>query len=141
MRRWLAGALLALLSMTPAMAATLVVRTEGLAGGQGEVKVAVCARSFDEAGCPYGASRAPAGPAEEFVFEDLAPGRYAVAVYHDINGNGQLDKIPPGLPTEPYGFSNDIGRLRPPRFEAALVGVPEGRTTVVISVRRLLGSP
>ena len=44
------------------------------------------------------------------MFDDLAPARYAVAVYHDVNGNGRLDTVPPGLPTEPYGFSNDVGR-------------------------------
>ena len=76
---------------------------------------------------------------EEFVFEGLTPGHYAVAVFHDVNGNGELDMIPPGLPTEPYGFSNDVGRFRPPDFKAALVGVGEGRTTVVVNLGRLFG--
>jgi uncharacterized protein (DUF2141 family) len=124
---------------TPAAAATLVVRAEGIGSGEGQLMVAVCNRSFDEAGCPLGSSRKPLGMAEEFVFEGLTPGRYAIAVFHDLNGNGELDMIPPGLPTEPYGFSNDVGRFRPPDFEAALVGVGEGRTTVVVNLGRLFG--
>jgi uncharacterized protein (DUF2141 family) len=36
---------------------------------------------------------------------DLPVGRYAVAVYHDLNDNGKLDKNVLGIPKEPYGFS------------------------------------
>jgi uncharacterized protein (DUF2141 family) len=53
-------------------------------------------------------------------FENLAPGRYAVILFHDENANGKLDKNFFGVPTEPYGFSNDAeGLLGPPGFEAA----------------------
>jgi uncharacterized protein (DUF2141 family) len=122
-----------------AAAATLVVRAEGIGSTEGELKVAVCDQGFDESGCPLGSSRAPTAAVEEFTFEELSPGRYAVAVYHDVNGNGRLDTVPPGLPTEPYGFSNDVGRFRPPSFDAALVGIGEGSTTVVVDVRPFLG--
>jgi uncharacterized protein (DUF2141 family) len=40
-------------------------------------------------------------------FEDIPPGRYAMAVVHDENMNGKLDTSWFGLPTEGYGFSND----------------------------------
>jgi uncharacterized protein (DUF2141 family) len=130
---------LALAAPAAASAATLVVRAEGIQGTAGEVKVTVCDKGFDEAGCKLGAWRAPTGPAEEFVFEDVAPGRYAVAAYHDADGDGELDKIPPGIPTEPYGFSNEVGRLGIPSFQKALVEVGEGRTTVVVRLARFLG--
>jgi len=127
-----------LLASSPATAATLVVRAEGVEPLRGTVKVAVCARGFSEAGCPWGASRPARTPTEEVVFEDVPPGRYAVAAYQDVNGNGELDKVPPGIPTEPYAFSNDVGRLAPPSFERALVEVGEGRTVVAVRLRRLL---
>ena len=41
------------------------------------------------------------------AFDDLPPGTYAVAVVHDENGNGRLDKNFLGLPTEGYGVSNN----------------------------------
>jgi uncharacterized protein (DUF2141 family) len=138
MRRILLPAAL-VLAAAPASAATLVVRTEGIQGTNGEVKVAVCDKSFDEAGCKLGAWRAPTGPAEEFVFENVAPGRYAVAAYHDADGDGELDRIPPGIPTEPYGFSNEVGRVGIPSFQKALVEVGEGRTTVVVRLANFLG--
>lgn len=46
------------------------------------------------------------------------PGRYVLAAYHDVNGNGKLDTNFFGAPAEPYGF-NVIppSKWRAPRFE------------------------
>jgi len=69
------------------------------------------------------------------TFQGLAPGRYAVAVYQDLNRNGKLDKNFLGLPTEPYGFSRDArGSLGPPSFDAAAVDIP-ATAKVVINLR------
>jgi uncharacterized protein (DUF2141 family) len=38
---------------------------------------------------------------------ELPPGTYAVSSFHDVNGNGKMDKNLLGIPTEPYGFSNN----------------------------------
>lgn len=43
----------------------------------------------------------------EFTFKKLAHRTYAIAVFHDLNSNGKLDKNALGLPLEPYGFSNN----------------------------------
>jgi uncharacterized protein (DUF2141 family) len=40
------------------------------------------------------------------VFPGLEAGRYAAIVFHDINGNGQLEHNVLRLPAEPLGFSN-----------------------------------
>ena len=53
-------------------------------------------------------------------FEDIPPGKYALAVIHDENMNGKLDTTGLGLPTEGYGFSNDVkGLFGAPAFSAA----------------------
>ncbi|MDD2466411.1 MAG: DUF2141 domain-containing protein [Desulfobulbus sp.] len=53
-------------------------------------------------------------------FEDIPPGRYAMAVVHDENMNGKLDTNLIGIPTEGYGFSNDAkAMLGAPSFSAA----------------------
>ena len=50
----------------------------------------------------------------------LRPGEYAVSVFHDVNDNGKLDKNFLGIPTEPYGFSNNVkGTFGPPKFADA----------------------
>ncbi len=65
----------------------------------------------------------------------VKPGAYAIAVFHDANGNGRLDRSLIGLPGEPYGFSNDVGRHGPPDFGAARIVVREPSTTIVIPIR------
>jgi len=52
------------------------------------------------------------------VLKGLPEGRLALSLYHDANGNGRLDMDGRGMPTEPYGFSNNaIGEYGPPTFE------------------------
>ncbi len=53
-------------------------------------------------------------------FNDIAPGRYAIAAIHDENRDGELTTNMMGLPKEGYGFSNDAkGMFGAPAFEAA----------------------
>jgi uncharacterized protein (DUF2141 family) len=42
------------------------------------------------------------------VLTNLDPGQYAIILFHDENGNGKLDRNALGVPTEPYGFSNNV---------------------------------
>ena len=48
---------------------------------------------------------------------NLAPGEYALCVYHDINSNGELDTNLVGIPKEPFGFSNYDGKSVPGNFK------------------------
>lgn len=53
-------------------------------------------------------------------FEDIPPGKYALAVIHDENMDGKLDTNWLEIPTEGYGFSNDAkATLGAPSFSAA----------------------
>lgn len=51
----------------------------------------------------------------------LRPGQdYAIAVFHDRNNNGKLDKNFFGAPSEAYGFSNNVRNMfSAPSFEQA----------------------
>jgi uncharacterized protein (DUF2141 family) len=114
--------------------ATLVIRAEGVEPG-GMVYAGVCDRSFDEATCPYKDREPARAGIVEFTLRNVKPGTYAVAVFHDLNGNARLDRNFIGLPSEPYGFSNDVGRRGPPNFEGALITVKEPSTTVRVTIR------
>jgi uncharacterized protein (DUF2141 family) len=60
------------------------------------------------------------------AFDDLPPGRYAVAVYHDENANHSFDQGIFGIPLEDYGFSNNARVFfAPPSFDAAAFDVAE----------------
>jgi uncharacterized protein (DUF2141 family) len=41
------------------------------------------------------------------VYESVPYGSYAVTVHHDINNNGKMDRNILGMPTEPFGLSNN----------------------------------
>jgi uncharacterized protein (DUF2141 family) len=69
------------------------------------------------------------------LIDALAPGRYAVAVYVDRNGNGKLDRGLFGKPTEPYGFSNGGGMFGPPDFADAVIDVADTENTIRIDLR------
>lgn len=56
------------------------------------------------------------------VLKDLPAGPLALSLYHDANANGKLDMNAMGIPTEPYGFSNNAsGSFGPPKFEQAVL--------------------
>jgi uncharacterized protein (DUF2141 family) len=70
------------------------------------------------------------------VFPDVPAGRYALAVYADLNDNQKLDLNLMRIPKEPYGFSRDArNAFTPPSFEQAAFEVPEGGTLQKISLK------
>jgi uncharacterized protein (DUF2141 family) len=74
------------------------------------------------------------GRRAQCVFFGLPPGEYAVAAFHDENGNDDLDQGAFGVPTEGTGASNDArGFMGPPPYEGArfqLTGAPVHRLTI-----------
>lgn len=60
-------------------------------------------------------------------FEALTAGAYGLKVFHDVNGNGELDVNGFGIPREPYAFSNNAPvRFGPPSWAAAAFTVDGG---------------
>ncbi len=69
-------------------------------------------------------------------FDQVSPGVYAIAVFFDENGNGELDKNFLGIPKEVYGFSNNIIPLtRSATFKEASFIVAASAETIVIKVK------
>lgn len=79
----------------------------------------------------------PVTGAEEFVsIPRLTGGSCAIAVYHDVDNNGRLNRAALGYPTEPYGFSNDArAPFGPPAWESARIRADGPEQTVSITVR------
>ena len=70
------------------------------------------------------------------TFDELAPGSYALTVYHDKNNNQEFDKNWLGMPREAWGVSNNARpRLRAPRFEEASFELTAGVQSIDISIR------
>ena len=59
-----------------------------------------------------------------YQFTDIPPGSYAIAVFHDANGDKELNTNFAGIPKELYGFSNDArGAFGPPSIADQLFKV------------------
>ena len=70
------------------------------------------------------------------VFDAVPPGRYAVQAYHDENNNGRLDRNFLGIPSEPYGFSNNArSATRAPTYDEAAFTLAAAAMTVDIRIR------
>ena len=126
----------ALVVAAPAGAADLRIEVTGLDGGAGVVRLSLYDRPeiFPEKTKGVKINVPAKGDRIAVVFADLDPGRYAIALFHDEDGDDEFDKGFLGLPLEGYGFSNDARPFfGPPSFEAAAVAL--GAEGAAISVR------
>ena len=73
------------------------------------------------------------------TFEDVKPGRYAIALLHDENGNGKADRALGMMPKEGFGFSRDAPvRMGPPNFSDAVFEMGKTDRTMTIRMRYML---
>lgn len=120
-----------------AIAADVSLSLREVRAQTGEVRVSL----VDEAG--YGGkakaiaatSVAPSGETLTLSFPGIAPGRYAVMVMHDENGNGKLDSNMLGMPTEGYGFSNNPRVMRRPTFAESAFEIGDAPVALDITLR------
>jgi uncharacterized protein (DUF2141 family) len=79
-----------------------------MVGKDGEIKVGVFTKEDRMPRAPAGLAAAPAKAATVLLhMTDIAPGTYAVALYHDVNNDGKVDTNFDGKPLEPWGMSNN----------------------------------
>ncbi|NQW00386.1 MAG: DUF2141 domain-containing protein [Rhodospirillales bacterium] len=134
------GALALLILSATCSAATLEVVIRGLQDNKGDVHIALFNKAdhfpyqegvFKEEKVRIGNNRA------ELRFEAIAPGDYAIAVYHDANANHEFDQIIFGIPLESFGFSNNAGVFfGPPSFDDARFPVTGPLTAIEIDLRK-----
>ncbi len=123
--------LLPILNANAPMPTTVTVDVSGLRNAKGTVYICMSAnpRLF-----PEGCDKDPAHRTASFradqpgplVIRDVMPGRYAIVLLHDENGNKKMDKAL-FLPKEGFGFSNDAPvKMSAPKFDAAAFTVTGG---------------
>lgn len=70
------------------------------------------------------------------VVRDLAPGRYAFKLFHDVDSDGKMKTNPFGIPTEPYAFSNNApASMGPAKWVKAAFDLPASGAAQTITVR------
>lgn len=115
-------------------AATVNVTLGGVAGQKGALMGAICNKDSFLKDCQYFAVQ-PAIAGNVLKFPSVAPGSYAVMVYHDENVNGKLDKSASGMPLEGWGFSrNARGHYGPPAFDDARIEIKAGANDIALDM-------
>jgi uncharacterized protein (DUF2141 family) len=138
-RNWLGHAAVAVGLALPACAwcADLELKVENVKEPVGDLKVGVYGSADDFRKTAVREVRAPASANPVVIrIPGLAAGDYAIAIYHDRNGNQKLDSNLLGIPKEPYGFSGSGRNLTgPATWEQARFSLPAagGALTILLS--------
>ena len=120
-------------------AANLTVTFSGITQAKGAIMMAM----FDSQAAYEGDDAKPVqavvipvtGSSVSAAFQGLAPGSYAIKLYHDVNGDGKMGSNPFGMPTEPYAFSNNAkGNMGPAKWAAAAFSLVAGANTQSITI-------
>ena len=118
---------------------TLAVHLTGIATPTGAVLLSVFSSeaAFDAGGKPVASAMARVtGTTADASFPGLAPGRYAIKAFHDVDGDGKMAATPFGMPIEPYAFSNDaVGNAGPAKWAAASFDVGAKALTHTITIK------
>lgn len=119
-RKWLFG-ISFLMSLGMPAQNRLEIHVEGVASESGLIQVALfnSNNGFLKSDGAFRLSSVKAKKGTTRVLMDNIPtGIYALAVFHDLNANEQLDTNWIGIPKEPMGFSNSrVKTFGPPGFE------------------------
>lgn len=103
----------------------LEVQVDGIPNTKGTLFIGLfnSSASFPSFGKQYkGVVVTHEGKSHVYKFKNLPKDSYALAIYHDENKNGKLDKNLVGAPTEAYGFSNNAREMfSAPSFESAKI--------------------
>jgi uncharacterized protein (DUF2141 family) len=122
--------------MARSHAGTIIVEVTGIKQGTGNIAISLfnSADTFPTHGKGYkSASIAVTGKEVVYTFSDIPSGEYALAVYHDVNGNKEFDKNVLGIPQEDYAFSNNASSpFGPPSFEKAKFRLEDTYTAHII---------
>ncbi len=118
--------------------ATVRVTVENVKSDAGTIWVALCTTSLSVEGCPYQSNAPATVGTTEVIFSDIPPGTYAIAGYHDQNGNNIFDKFL-GMPREPYAISGTAGDELVPSFADAALEIKPGENDFTIRLKRLGG--
>lgn len=123
---------------------SVVVTVLGLRNDRGTLRACMTDEASDFPKCAsprhdISESIAPANPVT-LTFKDVAPGRYAIALLHDENNNGKMDRAMLVIPREGFGFSRDAKvKMGPPKFGSAAFDVVNGQSEhLTIHMRYLL---
>jgi uncharacterized protein (DUF2141 family) len=129
-----------MLAVEPAVAGSLVLEISNFDGARG----VLYAQLFDS----EAAYKANTGSVRQFAqpvnsttmrleFNDLPSGQYAARLFQDLNGDRKVNTNFVGMPTEPFGFTNNApANFGPPSFGSSAVIVGDRPVVQTIKLNR-----
>jgi uncharacterized protein (DUF2141 family) len=140
-RLLIAPLLLFVLAGARGPAADLEISIEKLRNLKGELHFCLTrepAHFPDCKGDPRAVTRSAGAATGPIRITGLAPGGYALAVFHDENRNRKLDMLI-GIPREGFGFSrNPVVRFGAPKFRQVRIDLGAGFTRQTVRMQYVL---
>jgi len=121
----------------PAVAGDLLVQIDGIKSQGGKIicRLFTSKSKFPRSGELKTVTTIIGKSATSCFFKNIPGGTYAVAIAHDKNANSKLDTNFLGIPSEGYGFSNNVRpRFSAPRFKQAAFNLAADKVTLRIKV-------
>ena len=141
MHRLLIAPLLLTLTAAGSPAAEIEIGIEKLRNRKGDLHLCLTRRPAHFPDCrsdPGAVTRSIPATAGSIRIGGLAPGGYALAIFHDENRNRKLDMIL-GIPREGFGFSrNPVVRFGAPKFRQVRIDLGPGFTREAVRMQYLL---
>lgn len=135
--------LMAFARVSVAEDALLNIEVSGLAEAEGSVHISVYDNSDDWLG-ESTVARIEVVISDSLVDDvvvanmQLPPGEYAISMYYDANGNGEMDTNFIGIPKEPVALSNNAkAKFGPPKYKDAVFSLPEEGLTQRIEIAEI----
>jgi uncharacterized protein (DUF2141 family) len=123
----------------PALAGELVVTVTGAVPEQGQLQMTLFNAPEHWMRDPFAEATVPVNNDGTAVITvtDLALGQSGVSIVYDQNANGKLDTNILGIPTEPFGFSNNASApFGPPDWEKSVFTVNDDTRTISVELGR-----
>ncbi len=124
------------LPIHPSATGTIMVKIDGISSDEGTLVIGLFDNKddFNISPIKYFREAAQGRRSVEVVFRGIPYNFYAISVYQDLNDNGKLDKNFIGIPTEPYGFSNNPRIVTGPSFEKSLFELKKEEISMTINL-------
>ena len=126
---------------TSQAAAPVKLKVAGVDPNRGPIRVAVFTAENNFPDHQTAAKKAVLPSVSETVEEEIQEmpsGAVAIAAFQDLNNDGILNRSSFGIPSEPYGFSNNArGQMGPPSFAQARVQTGPNSAVIPISLTKL----
>jgi uncharacterized protein (DUF2141 family) len=117
----------------------LAITVKSVHSSKGEVAITIYPGDSSQFLAPHAKLsrvRLPASPVVHACMNVPHAGDYAVAIYHDENGDHHFNRTFLGLPAEGYGFSNDAPAVAGlPTYSATKFTAHEGVNPLIITMR------